>query len=164
MKHGIGGLVRQVCGAAILGLVFLVIGCTQPPPSVAAVATKPLPPGTARIWIYRLNEPYQSLDRPYVRFNGKVVATSEPGGAFYRDVPPGQYHITVDSQGRDIYQFVTVAVAAGQQVYVQVQVSRDWDSGGGARGYWFRPTFYTRLQLPQVARAQIARSPLYGGS
>jgi hypothetical protein len=163
MTSDIGRLARRLYHAGAAALFLLVVGCTQPPPSAAAVTVSPPAPGMARIWIYRADEPYQSLARPYVRFNGAVVGISEPGGAFYRDVPAGQYRVTVDSMGQDVNQFATVAVVPGQQVYVKVEVSRLWDSGGG-RAIWVHPTFYTRLQPPEIAQAAIARSPFYGGS
>lgn len=125
----------------------------------------PVSPGMARIWIYRDYEPYQSLARPYVRLNGAIAGISEPGGAIYRDVAPGTYTATVDSDGTDVKQFISVPIAAGQQVYVKVLVSASWDSGGGERGGagWARDTFYTRQIQPEVAAAEIARLPLYGG-
>ena len=125
----------------------------------------PASPGMARIWIYRDYEPYDSLARPYVRLNGAIAGISEPGGAFYRDVAPGTYTATVDSDGTDVKQFVSVPVAAGQQVYVKVLVSATWNSGGGERGSagWARDTFYTWQIQPEVAAAEIARLPLYGG-
>jgi hypothetical protein len=117
-------------------------------------------PGYARIWIYRYDEPYVSLATPYIRFNGAIVGVSQPGGVFYRDVPPGEYYITVDSEGRDVDQFANVAVVAGQQIYIQVQVSKYWDCGGGGSDLggngWCRDTFYTRLQLPQTGAAAVA--------
>jgi hypothetical protein len=117
------------------------------------------PPGYARIWLYRLDEPYVSLARPYVRFNGRVVGISEPGGAFYRDVAPGEYYVTVDSEGRDVNQFARAAVVASQQIYIEVQALEYWDCGGPDKeGEWCWPTFYTRLQLPQTAAAAIAHS------
>jgi hypothetical protein len=134
-------------------------------PPAAAVEQPIPPPGYGRIWLYRDYEPYISLATPYVRFNGQIVGVSEPGGAFYRDVAPGQYYVTVDSIGQDVNQFVNLAVAAGQQVYVKVDASRYWDSGGGVRDEgWSRPTFYTRLQLPQTAAAEMAHTRFYGGS
>lgn len=165
MTPTITRLARQLYHAVALALLLVAVGAVAPPPSLAATEAAALAPGMARIWVYREYEPYVTLDRPYVRFNGKVVAISEPGGAFYRDVPAGTYRITVDSQGRDVYQFATVSVAPGQQIYIKVEALRDWDSGGGGSGgYWFHPTFYTRLQLPQVALAEIARVGFYGGN
>ena len=163
--------VRRLCRA---GMMILLVGILGAMPSLRpsfADTAGPAPggagppPGYARIWIYRDYEPYVSLATPYVRFNGRIVGVSQPGGVFYRDVPPGNYDVTVDSEGRDVNQFATVAVVPGQQVYIQVQVSKYWDCGGGNRGGgWCRDTFYTRLQLPQVAAAAIRAMPYYGGS
>jgi hypothetical protein len=150
-------------------LVAAMLGASAPPSGAEAVPGGGPAPGYGRIWIYRYYEPYESLARPYIRFNGAVIGISEPGGAFYRDVAPGDYYVTIDSLGRDVNQFTRVGVAAGQQIYVQVQVSRYWDCGGGGgdRGGgsgWCRPTFYTRLQLPKVAASAIAHLPFTGGS
>jgi hypothetical protein len=156
---------RCLCRAAAMTMlaVFLV---GAPVTLAGAAAPGGPPPGYARIWLYRYYEPYVSLATPYVRFNGQIVAISEPGGAFYRDVAPGEYRVTVDSDGRDVNQFATVGVVAGQQIYIDVQASRYWECGGGGdRGSgWCRDTFYTRLQLPQVAAGAIAHIPLYNGS
>jgi hypothetical protein len=153
--------------AAMALLAALLCGASLLPAGAAAPLGGP-PLGYARIWLYRYWEPYESLGRPYVRFNGAIVGISEPGGSFYRDVTPGEYDVTVDSLGQDVNQFARVGVAAGQQIYIQVQVSRYWDcgSGDGDRGGsgWCRPTYYTRLQLPEVASAAIAHLPFYGGS
>jgi hypothetical protein len=162
-------LARCLYRAAALGmLAALLIGS---PLSAAGAAVAPgagPPPGYARIWIYRYYEPYESLDTPYVRFNGQIVGVSEPSGSFYRDVAPGEYYVTVDSLGKDVNQFTRVGVAAGQQIYILIQVSKWWDCGGGGGnrggGGWCRPTFYTRLQLPEVAAGAIAHMPFYGGS
>lgn len=120
------------------------------------------PKGYARIWIYRLYEPYVSLGRPYVRFNGRIVGISEPGGAFYRDVAPGKYSVSVDSQGRDVNQFASVDLAAGEEAYIEVQVLEGWDCGMFDHNRCW-PTFYTRLQQPQAAIAAIANSRLDNG-
>jgi hypothetical protein len=158
-------LARCLRWAAAPGMLAAVLVGIALPPAGAAASGGP-PPGYARIWLYRYYEPYVTLATPYVRFNGQVVAISEPGGAFYRDVAPGEYRVTVDSDGRDVNQFANVGAVAGQQIYIEVQASRYWDCGGGGdRGNgWCRPTFYTRLQLPQVAAEAIAHIPLYNGS
>ncbi|HJU15395.1 MAG TPA: hypothetical protein VJ770_02900 [Stellaceae bacterium] len=152
-------------GLLVLLAAFLV-WASPPRPGFAETAGPPA--GYARIWIYRYDEPYVSLATPYVRFNGRIAGVSQPGGVFYRDVPPGEYHVTVDSEGQDVYQFVTVAVVPGQQVYIQVQVSSSWYCGGGGGdrggGAWCRPTFYTRLQLPQIGAAAVAMLLSRGGA
>jgi hypothetical protein len=161
---------RLRLGGAVLLLALTSIGFAPQGLALAEVANPPglapVSPGMARIWIYRDYEPYQSLARPYVRLNGAIAGISEPGGVFYRDVAPGSYMATVDSAGTDVQQFVSLAVAAGQQVYVKVLASGSWDSGSsGERGGsgWARDTFYTWQIQPQAAAAEIARMPLYNG-
>jgi hypothetical protein len=162
------GFTLRLCRAAALSGLAALLFCALWSPAGAAGPPGGPAPGYARIWLYRAYEPYESLATPYVRFNGQIIGISEPGGASYRDVAPGEYDVTVDSQGRDVNQFVRVGVAAGQQVYIQVQVSRYWDCGGGGGnrggGGWCRDTFYTRLQQPEVAADAIAHSKFYGGT
>jgi hypothetical protein len=153
--------------AAMLGFVPGAHAVSEP--SATAAATAPIPPGMARIWLYRAYEPFQSEARPYVRLNGAIAGVSEPVGAFYRDVSPGTYTVTVDSEGRDVNQFTTVSVAAGEQAFVKVMADASWDSGGGGgnmggAGGWARPTFYTRQVQPQAAATEISAMPLYNGS
>jgi hypothetical protein len=146
----------RLCRTGTMVLLLAFLGWVQAPqPGLAATAGPP--PGYARIWVYRYYEPYVSLATPYVRFNGRIVGVSEPGAAFYRDVPPGEYYVTVDSEGRDVNQFAHIAVVPGQTVYIEVEVSKYWDCGGGIKGDgWCRDTFYTREQSPQVGAAAIA--------
>ena len=68
-------------------------------PVASTTASNVPPPGMARIWWYRALEPYSSLATPYVRMNGAIAGVSQPGGAFYNDVPPGHYHLSVDTIG-----------------------------------------------------------------
>lgn len=161
-------LLSRAPRAAAIALVAFLLSFTVPLAANAA-ALPPIPPGLARIWIYRDLDPNISLARPYVRLNGQIAGISEPGGAFYRDVPPGEYYVTVDSIGQDVDQWASVAVVPGQQVYLKVDDAPYWDCGGGGGksgggGGWCRDTFYTRLQLPQVGAAAVARLPFTGGA
>jgi hypothetical protein len=80
-----------------------------------------------------------------------VVGISDPGGRFYRDVPPGRYQVTVDSVGHDVNQFATVDIASGQQAYVKVESSALWESDLNYRA----DTFYTRQMPPESAAAEL---------
>lgn len=152
---------RRSWRVAAFVVLTMLAGCAPPPP-VSAAAIPPLPSGKARIWFYRANELYVSLDRPYIRLNGRVAGISEPGGVFYRDVSPGSYHVTVDSYGTAPYQFVTVGVAPGQTLYVQVEVLKSWDCDGG-RSTSCHPTFFTSLMQPAAGAAAVAHTPYYAG-
>lgn len=145
---------------ACVGLALLACaGCARLPP-VAAVALPPIPPGDARLWFYRIYDPTESLGRPYVYMNGAAVGIAELGGAFYRDAPAGHYRLTVDSVGRDLYQFQDVALVPGQTEYVEIQSLRSWAEGRPGYG---RDTFYVAIMPPWHAVPVIAGSAFYGG-
>jgi hypothetical protein len=161
-------LVRTIA----VGLITLAaVGCTQLSPT-ASISVPPIPAGEARVWFYRSADPYDSVGTPYIRMNDAIVAISEPGGASYRDVPAGPYHITVDSYGKDFNQEKNVNLSAGQELYVKIVSLRNWiasggggggDSGGGG-GDFARETFYVWLIPPETARADVARKAFYGGT
>jgi hypothetical protein len=99
--------------------------------------------------------------------NDAIVGISEPGGASYRNVPAGPYHIAVDSYGKDFNQDKNVQLAPGQELYVKIVSLRNWISGGGGSengsGEYARDTFYVWLIPPEIARADVARSAFNGG-
>ena len=152
VRHPWHGLVL----AALLSLV-LFCGGAQPSTAAGGAPVAAAPPGAARLWIYREYEPGDTLARPFVRLNGAVIAISEPGGSFYRDIPPGVYTVTVDTVGHDVNQFVTIALAAGQTVFVKVESSKLWESDLN----YTADTFYTRLIPPETAAREIAQSRIF---
>ena len=99
--------------------LFAMAGCAALPPT-AAVAVPPIPANEARAWFYREPGIYDGQGTPYIRMNEAIVAVSQPGGASYRDVLPGQYLVTVDSYGRDFNQYRQVYLSSGQQVYFKI--------------------------------------------
>jgi hypothetical protein len=149
-------------------LALAAAACTQLP-QTASVTVPPIPPGEARVWFYRNGGPYDGVGTPYLRMNEAIVGISEPGGASYRDVPAGPYHITVDSYGKDFNQEKDVQLAAGQELFVKIVSLRAWIVGGGGGGdggggsEMARDTFYVWLIPPEIARADVARSAFYGG-
>ena len=153
----------RLAGVAIF--LLATAACVQSPPPIASVTIPPIPPGDARVWFYRPIDAYDSMATPYIRMNQAIVAVSQIGGASYRDVPPGQYLVAVDSyltapdQTRNVYLF------PGQQMYFKVVCLRNWIAGGGIRndsGY-MRDTFYVWDIPPEVAQGDVARSQFYGG-
>ena len=143
-------------------LIFLLVSCAQLPPTSSA-AIPPIPAGAARVWVYRNDGPYDSQDRPYLRLNGQVAGIVEANGAFYRDVPPGHYAITVDSYGVPYpNQFVQGDLGAGQEVFIKVLSMREKVGGGDYISS--RALFFTQVFPPDAARVAIASTPFYGGS
>ena len=119
-----------------LALAILALGACQGPqgpggPTYAEIGAQipPLAPDHARIFFYREYEPYEGLSRPYIRLNNNPVTISEPGGVSYRDVAPGTYFVSVDTAGLYPDQFKTLAFAAGQTYYIQIQSYFHYNTG-----------------------------------
>jgi len=149
--------------AGPFALLLAMSGCARLP-TTASYAVPPIPAQQARIWFYRDLDPNGSMAMPYVRLNGAAVGASQAGGAFYRDVSPGHYHITADSFLTDAIQTRDVDLAPGQEAYAKVLSLDNWIQGGGqdAGAEYHRDTFYVWLTPPEVARPRIAQSSFYG--
>lgn len=147
--------------AVLVGLAALT-GCA-PMPLVRSAAITPIPAGKARLWIYRVYLPSETLNMTRVSMNGAYAGYAQLGGVFYRDVQPSIYHITVESYGRDFNQSTNVALVTGQEAFVEIESLRSWASIYGIGMGAGRDTFYAWLIFPQIARAEIAQSIFYGG-
>jgi hypothetical protein len=153
---------RMVMACAALQLLAAA-SCAQPPSS-ASVAIPPVPASEARVWFYREAGPYEAQDRPYIRMNDQIVGISEPRGAFYRDVPPGHYHVAVEQYLSGDNQTRDVDLSPGQQVYFKIVSLENWISGGSSDGRGYsRPAFYV-WQIPNaIAQGDVAQTPFTGG-
>ena len=150
---------------ALGAIVMAAAGWTVPVPAAAqpAAPTVTPAPGLARVWFYRDYQPYETVSRPYVRINDRIIGISEPGGSFYRDVAPGRYTLTVDSWGSDLNQFPVVALAAGQVIYAKIDSLDAWSTGGSDRAPYKRDTFYVRLVPPPLALSELPSHPYDAG-
>jgi hypothetical protein len=150
--------------SALMFVAVLFAGCAVLSPEQLAerhrlLASYP-PPGEGRIWIFRTDNPEITEETPYVRINGAVVGVALLGRAFYRDVAPGNYEVTVDSRGVAPNQFAHFGLAPGQTAYVAIDANSWW------AGLCWRceiPTFYTLVLAQQLALAELAYIPLVGG-
>lgn len=136
-------------------LLLAMAGCAEPPATAqVSVAVPPVAAGQARMWFYRNWLPSESLNLANIDVNGSYYGSVANGSAFYRDVPPGHYHIAPVSYNRDFNQDRDVDLAPGQQLYVKILSSQSWD---GACRNCVRDTFYAWLIPQEVAQAEIAR-------
>src|SRR6201997_4610949 len=132
---------RRWLGHAAGGLLMLLATpCATPP---APQDATPLPPGQARIWFYRLWDPSESLNAANIDVNGVYFGSVDPGGAFYRDVTPGVYHIMPQNQYIDYNQNTNVAVVPGQQVFISVLDLASWANAvSGGQFFIHRDAWY----------------------
>src|ERR1700730_3643008 len=120
-------------------------------PMMASVSVAPVASGLARIYFYREWEPYESLSRPRIYLNDAPAEISEPGGISFRDLSPGEYHISVDSQGVYPHQFKTLVLRSGDIRYVKIESLRNWYRGP----FWYRDTFVVELIPERQAQNEI---------
>jgi hypothetical protein len=135
------------------GLLLAAAGCAAPPPSTQV----PVPPGQARLWFYRDWQPSESLDLANIDVNGAYFGSVANGAAFYRDVPPGTYHIAPVSFARDFNQDATVALVPGQQAFIKILSLTSWATSVSVSRDFQRDAFYAWVIPPQAAKAEIAR-------
>jgi len=151
--------------AAAASLLLLPAAAVAQPAAAPYLNAGP-PPGMARIWFFRDLNPSEMLAMAYIRLNGAVAGVSEAGGAFYRDVAPGRYHISVDSYVEDRHNEADVALASGMEAYARVlpfdDIVQGGGRGGGGGGYR-RNTFVVWLYPPEVGRAAVAHSYFTAG-
>jgi hypothetical protein len=159
MTPKIAALPRGILVAAVLGMLATA-NCAGPAPT-GSLAIPPIPAGEARIWFYRDDEPYAGKGRPAIAANGAYIGVAELGGAFYRDVLPGRYQVTVETTGMDFGQASSLDLAAGGEAYIKIVSNPSWVTGGLA--FYERPTFYAWLIPSEVAQADVARLSFYGG-
>jgi hypothetical protein len=136
--------------------MLIMAACADPPaaPQISAAVSPPLA-GQSRIWFYRDWQPSESLNLANIDVNGSYFGSVANGGAFYRDLPAGHYHIAPVSYNHDLNQDKDVDLVAGQELYVKILSSQSWD---GACRDCVRDTFYAWLIAPQIAQGEIARA------
>ncbi len=139
------------------GLLLTAVGCAGPSATAQVAVSAPIPAGQARVWFYRPLEPYESLNLARIDMNGSFVGAVANGNAFYRDVPPGHYHIAPESFGSDFNQDRNVDLIPGQQLYVKIVSLGSWGVSVSGSKNMARDTFYAWLIPPQVAEVEIAR-------
>ena len=141
----------------VSALLLIAAGCAARQP----VTEVPIPTGQARIWVYRNWLPSESLNLANVELNGVYFGSVENGGAFYRDIPPGTYHVVAASWAHDPdttpYMDTNVAVVPGQQAYIKIVDLTSWATSVSASRNFQRDAFWAWLIPPEVATAEIAR-------
>ena len=134
---------------------LILVGCAQtaPPPS----APPPIPPGAARLWVYRTYEPSVSRNFATVAVDGVGIGSLPPfGPAVYRDVPPGEHRLAVRNTGAESDQAQELEPAAGQEIFAKIVASESWLSGGSGQGVR-REAFVIWLVSPELAHADLAQ-------
>lgn len=155
-------ITRKYCliAPALAGFCLLGFPACAPQPG-ESISQAPIPaiaPGMTRVWFMRDTDPQEQQGEPVIYVNGQAVGRSEPGTAFFRDFPPGAYGFKVQSYGIPTGYKDKLKLAAGTQVYLEVQWGGSWLEGvaGGE-------AFYVRTLSPELGQAYL-RTMRYLGS
>jgi hypothetical protein len=141
--------------AAAIATILFVAGVSAAQPVTQPPSTAPLPAGQARVWFYRVFFPEDTGGMPAVSMNGDVVGYARAGYSFYRDVPAGPYHVTVQSVGRDLDQAQDIVLAPGGQAFLAIQSDPSWLAERiGSR----QPTYYVGIEPPNIAAIHFAQA------
>ena len=128
------------------------VGAYDGTPKFAGEATlPPLAPGLSRLFFYRELDYYDFELGTTVYLNRQPVGFSRTGSVFYRDMPPGNYFVSVLSRGAYPDQFKTVKIGAGQIWYFRINALQSWSDcygGSSCRG----DTFTVNVMDPAIAR------------
>jgi hypothetical protein len=148
-------MMRKTIG--FLLIVLALSACVAQQPSFGTVASglPSVPAGQARIFFYRWLEPYEAVSMSRVYLNGAPVAVSQVGTVLYRDVSPGQYSISVFSPGTYPDQFKTVAITAGEVIYVHIESLASYKSACGTWGSCEVDTFVVAIVNPATASQEM---------
>jgi hypothetical protein len=131
------------------------VGASQQKLALPAVAAT-----KARLIFYRGANPYDGLIWTRISLNGEPIAASAPGTVFYRDVTPGVYQISVDSEKLYPDQVKAVAVDAGSTTYIKVMGLPFWGQSGVG---WWGYTFTSAVIAPAVGQSEIGPLRLISG-
>jgi hypothetical protein len=147
-------------GFAVATIICLAVGLCVAQPAIVADSAAPIPPGQARVWFYRVFFPDDTGGMPAVTMNGSTIGYARAGWSFYRDVPAGNYHVTVATVGLDFDQTKDIALAPGAQAYLAIQSDPTWEANRpGTR----LPTYYVGVEPPGIAAIHFSQSRLGTG-
>jgi hypothetical protein len=153
---------RLLSFAAAALVLFAAVNADAQQPKMSSVVIPPIPPGQARVWIYRDSQPTAPFEHrgvEAVTLNGGNVGYEQVGQGFYRNVAPGHYTIAAPSLGIDTDESATVDLAAGQEAYFKIGAI-GWPGGGEN----ILDVYNIRLMPPQNARTAVAQLAFLSGN
>jgi len=163
-------MARSLIAATRLGkltgvcAVFLALAACTPMEAQSPAAVRSVAANAARIWFYQDGAPSDGIGVAQIRLNGVPAGLTQTNSSFYRDVPAGHYHVSLDNPVDDIDQTADIDVAPGQQAYIKIAVLDNWAmSSSSQRGGGSHTTFYIWPMPATVGNAAVAHLPVYGG-
>jgi len=142
---------RFVASCLAIALVSFSAVAQSPP----VVNGPPIPPGQGRVWFYRVFFPEDTGGMPPVSVNGNVIGYARAGWSFYRDLPAGAYHVTVESYLPGSGWSKDIVLQAGTQVALEIASNPTYISNLGS---FRRGTYDVTAEPGSVAYLHIMQT------
>lgn len=114
-------MLRALQAAFVVTAGILLSACASGPSYSEMKSSIPvLAQGQGRIYFYRSNSMMGAAIQPDIRLNDQVIGSSQPGGFFYVDRPPGSYEAVC---GTEVDRKATFVLDAGQERYIKTSIS-----------------------------------------
>ena len=111
---------RRLIPSLVVLVGLALSGCATGPDYSEVAATLPsTAPDEGRIYFYRSGSPFGAAIQPAVMLNGEKVGKAEPGGVFFKDVPPGNYEVSTETE---VEKTATFTLAAGEVRYIELTI------------------------------------------
>jgi hypothetical protein len=120
-------MLRIVKTAAVAVGALILVACASGPTYKDMASTIPaLKSDQGRVYFYRESSMVGSAIQPDIHLNGDTVGTSQPGGFFYVDRPPGNYEAVCSTE---VDRKATFTLAKGEERYIKTSVSMGFAVG-----------------------------------
>jgi hypothetical protein len=143
--------------------IALLTGCTNPAVVAIPGPIPPPPPGMAQIILYRQIGYYEPSDVLRVALNQYPTGILPRGTVLYRNLAPGSYTISFSPTRPDPDQFKTVALGAGQVVYVKLAALPVRPCTGRSIAGCDMNGYTTMLMTPAAAQQELQGLTLISG-
>lgn len=120
-------IIRPSQGLLLVFCVLLAACASGPKLSTVQSGLPTVPDSKGRVYFYR-TQVFGTAVQPGIHLNGEKVGNCVPRGVFFKDVEPGKYEATVETE---VERKLTFTMAAGEEKYVRCYVSMGLFVGRG---------------------------------
>ena len=105
---------------SIVGLTLLLSACASGPKlsEISSTLAK-IPEEQGRVYFYR-TQLFGLAVQPSINLNGETVGSCVPSGVFFKDVPPGNYKASTETE---VERQLTFTMSVAEQKYVRCYIS-----------------------------------------
>ena len=111
---------RRLTASLFLFVALAISGCATGPKYSELAATLPvIETDKGRIYFYRSGSPFGAALQPAIMLNSMKVGSAVPGGVFFKDVAPGNYEVSTETE---VERTATFTLGSGETRYVKFTI------------------------------------------